>query len=239
MRIVAAGFTTALLVFAVATAISEMSLIPDTTPSNDAPARPRSRTAKTTNDSVRSSRGTSRNQKAAFAAQNAAEPQTVEAPRQPSALRQRESNDQAEREANQLVLDDIREAQRNVDLFRRQVSDELAALHAAALRVAQRDDAIIARDLATTLTEAASVAVRTNARPVVSLRDRQAVRDAAVLVNQLAKQGDDRGAKSYLRRLKDRDSTKVLTELSATNPELAWRLSDGWLAARDEATSRR
>lgn len=238
MRFVAAGFTTALLVFAVATAISEMSLTSNTTSSSDTTARPKSQLAKGTNDAVRSSRGSSRSPRKETATQEAAERQTLEYQRQLSSVRQREAEVQAKQDALKFVFEEIREEQRSVDLLRRQVSEEIAALREAATRVAQRDTTVPG-ELPTTVAVSQSVTSSAVVRPIAAIRDQQSIRDIAVLVNRLVKQGNTREAILLLRRLKDRDSTKVLTELSATNLELALQLSDDLLASREDGTSRR
>jgi len=155
-----------------------------------------------------------------------------------SEVRQRESEVQAKQDALRIIFDGIREEQQSVDLLRRQVSDEIAALRDASARLAQRES-MISADVASNTSLGRSVDSQASTRPLISLRDSQAVRDTAVLVSRLARQGSVREAIALLRRMKDRDSTKVLTELSAIDLELAMRLSDDLVASRDETSSRR
>ncbi len=238
MKIVAAGLTTALLVFAVASAMSEMMLSPDATHSSDTTAHRKTSSSKNASELVRLPRSSAKSRRADIAAQDAADQQTSELQRQLSDVRRRESAVQAKQDALRIILDGIREEQQTVDLLRRQVSDEIAALRDASVRLAQRETMFPADDSsATTMTR--SVDSQANIQPIVSMRDSQAVRDTAVLVNRLARQGSIREAIALLRRMKDRDSTKVLTELSATDLELATRLSNDVVASRDNTSSRR
>ncbi len=234
MKIVAAGLTTALLVFAVASAMSEMLLTSDATHSSDTATHRKINSPKNASESVRSAKS----RRADISAQDSAEQQTAELQRTLSDVRQRESAVQAKQDALRIIFDGIREEQQSVDLLRRRVSDEIAALRDTAVRVAQRD-AMIPADVTSPTTLTRSVDSQASTRPLVLMRDNQAVRDTAVLVNRLAQQGSIREAIALLRRLKDRDSAKVLTELSATDLELARRLSDDLLASRDEAPNRR
>jgi TolA-binding protein len=240
MKIVAAGFITALLVFVVASAMSEMKILwtPDATHSSDTTTRRKTSSAKTASESVRSPRGPSRTQRADTATQDSAEQQTAELQRKLSEIRQRESEVQAKQDALRIVFEEIHEQQQSVDFLRRRVSEEIAALRDAAVQVAQRE-AIISTDVPSTASLPRSVDSPASARPIVSLRDSQAVRDTAVLVNRLAQQGSIRAATALLRSLKDRDAAKVLSELSATDSQMALRLSQDLLAARDEAANRR
>lgn len=238
MKIVAAGLTTALLVFAVASAMSEMLLTPDATHSSDTATHRKTSSPKNAGESVRSPRSSAKSRQADIAAQDAAEQQTSELQRKLSEVRQRESEVRAKQDALRIIFDGIREEQQSVELLRRRVSEEIATLRDASVRVAQRE-AMIPADVSSTTTLTRSVDSQANTRPLVSMRDSQAVRDTAVLVNRLARQGSIREAIALLRRMKDRDSTKVLTELSATDLELATRLSDDLVASRDETSSRR
>ncbi len=238
MKIVAAGLTTALLVFAVASVMSEMLLTSDATHSSETATHRKTSSPKNASESVRSPRTSAKSRRADIAAQDIAEQQTSELQRKLSEVRQRESEVQAKQDAMRIIFDGIREEQHSVDLLRRQVSDEIAALRDASVRLAQRES-MISADVASTTTLGRSVDSQASTRPLVSMRDSQAVRDTAVLVSRLARQGSVREAIALLRRLKDRDSAKVLTELSATDLELARRLSDDLLASRDEATNRR
>lgn len=238
MKIAAAGLTTALLVFAVASVMSEMMLTPDVTHSSDTATHRKTSRPKNASESVRSPRSSAKSRRTDIAAQDAADQQTPELQQQLSEVRRRESEVQAKQDALRIIFDGIREEQQSVDLLRRRVSDEIVTLRDASVRVAQRE-AMIPADVASNNPSMRSVDSPASTRPLVSLRDGQAVRDFAILVHRLARQGSIREAIALLRRMKDRDSTKVLTELSATDLELATRLSDGLVASRVETSSRR
>lgn len=240
MKIAAAGLTTALLVFAVASVMSEMMLTPDVTHSSDTATHRKASHPKNASESVRSPRSSAKSERTDIAAQDAADQQTseLELQRQLSEVRRRESTVQAKQDALRIIFDGIREEQQSVDLLRRRVSDEILTLRDASVRVAQRE-AMIPADVVSNNASTRSVDSQASTRPLVSLRDGQAVRDFAILVHRLARQGSIREAIALLRRMKDRDSTKVLTELSATDLELATRLSDGLVASRVETSSRR
>jgi pentatricopeptide repeat protein len=238
MKIAAAGLTTALLVFAVASVMSEMLLTPDVTHSSETATPRKTRSSKYASESVRSPRSSASSRRADIAAQDSVEQQTSELQRMLSEVRQRESEVQAKQDALRIIFDGIREEQQSVDLLRRQVSDEIAALRDASARLAQRES-MISAGVASNTSLGRSADSQASTRPLISLRDSQAVRDTAVLVSRLARQGSVREAIALLRRMKDRDSTKVLTELSAIDLELAMRLSDDLVASRDETSSRR
>ena len=95
MKIVAAGFTTALLVFAVASAMSEMMLTPDATHSSDTAVRRKTSRPKTAGKSVRSAKS----RRADIAAQDSVDQQSSELQRMLSDVRQRESTVQAKQDA--------------------------------------------------------------------------------------------------------------------------------------------
>ncbi len=238
MKIVAAGLTTALLVFAVASAMSEMMLSPDMTHSSDTATHRKTSRSKNAGESVRSPRNSAKSRRADVAAPEAADRPTSDLQQTLSEVRQHESEIRAKQDALRIIFDGIREEQQSVERLRQQFSDEIAALRDASVRLAQRE-AMISADVATNNSATRTVDSPTNTRPLVSLRGGDAVRDTAVLVSRLARQGSDREAIALLLRLKDRDSTKVLTELSATDMELATRLSDDLVTYRGETSIRR
>ena len=177
MKFVTVGFATAVLVFAVASAMSEMLLTKDATPIDGTIRRKNSR-EKTAVRSVRSSRGLLDAQRSETVSQDSKD-QTVELQRTLNSIRERESEVLAKQDALQIILKEIREEQQSVDVVRRQVSEEIAA----------RIDADVPSTSSLTRTADSKVSTR----PIVSMRDSQAVRDTAVLVNRLARDGTELG----------------------------------------------
>ena len=241
MKIIAAGFFTAILIFAVATAMSELLWTADETPLSESAPRRKSNGAKSVADGNRSSRSTSRAKRVDSSLDDAEESRTGELQSKLREIRQRESDVQTKQEALRLVYDEIRDEQQSVDQLRRTVSDEIAMLREMAIRLAQQE-----RRVPVPFSEIASVAIpvkpaesSASVRPQSSLRDIQAVRDNAMLVKRLAQQGNVRDATLLLRRFKDRDAARVLAELDATDSEMALRLTQDLQAPRNEGTNRR
>lgn len=236
MKIVAVGFTTALLVFAIASAMSEMLLTRD--PEHAGDRATRRRNVVDGSEPSRSTRVMPRLRNANAATQEPAEQPTTEMQQTLREIRQHESGIQAKQDALRIVFDEIREEQKSADLIRRRLTEEIAELREAVAQVAERK-ATVSPEEPTVIADSRIRGSRISARPIVSVHDSQAVRDTAVLVNRLARQGSLREAISLLRRLKDRDAAKVLSELSATDSQLALRLSEDLLTARDEESNRR
>jgi hypothetical protein len=250
MKIVLAGFTTALLVFAVATAISELLLKSEASPSAAATTRQKSATAQTVRGSGRPLRPLSKTRRADSPADEIVDQTTADAQQGLSLIRQRESELRARQEAIQLMLSEIRAEQQAMDLMRRRVSAEIAALTDTAMRAAQRDaqqdgprddqrDERLASNDPSSEPVPRATALRTPAKPTLKIIDSQAAQDTAVLVNRLVQQGNTRSATLLLKSLKDRDATKVLTALAATDQQLALQLTEQLLATRDEEARRR
>lgn len=235
MKIVVAGFTTALLVFAIASA---MLLMSDATQSGAAVTRRKASSENLEMESARPPRVATKHRRIDAATQELAELQSDNLQRKLSDVWHRESEVQAKQDALRMIFDEIRQEQQSVEFMRQQVSDEIAVLQDAAVQVARRDG-VLSSEEPSTATSSQTADSRTVARPIVSIRDSQAVQDTAVLVNRLAQQGNIQTATSLLRSLKDRDATKVLTAISATDKRLALQLTEQLLATRDEKTSRR
>jgi hypothetical protein len=238
MKTVAAGFTTALLVFAVASAMSEMLWTSEVTPPGDNSAQRKANRPRGGHESVRATRGESKSSRTDETAHESPETQAAEFQRTLSEIRQRESEVQARQEALRFVYEQMNEERQSVDLVRRRVSDEVAVLREAAVRVAQRHAMVPAEGISTAALSR-SVDPPANAKPVLRMRDGQAVRDTAVLVHRLAQQVGLRAATGLLRSLRERDAAKVLSEISATDSPMALRLSQDLLIARDESATRR
>lgn len=238
MKILAAGFTTALLVFAVASALSEMLLTPEVSPSNGTVNRRRTRSVKDTDESVHSTREPSGSQRAETLPQDNSVKVTAELQRRSDVVRQRESAVQAKQDALQIIFDDIREEQRSVEFLRRRVSEEIAALRATAVRVAL-SEAPVPNDVSPAQFVSRPADRSAVFRPVISVRDPQAIRDSAVFVKRLVQLRDSQSAIALLQPLNDRDATKVLTALSETDSEMAVQLAQDLRAAREKISIRR
>lgn len=153
-------------------------------------------------------------------------------------LRQRESEILARQEAMRIVFEEIRDEQQSVDKIRNQVSDELAALREANLQSAKRNTNA-SRMASSFVSASRQRESRESTRPFVATDDPQAVKDLSVLVIRLARQGSTNSVTTLLRSLKERDATKVLTEVAQTDQKLALRLSQDLLIARDNDLDRR
>lgn len=241
MKIVAAGFFTALMIFAVATAMSEFLWTTDETPITETVPRRKSASTRSNADASRSQRNTNRTKKAEINTADNDDSRTGEIQGKLSEIRQRESEVKARQEALQIVYEEIREEQQTVEQLRRRVSDEIALFKDAALRIAMQERRIPAEPpaVAATPSSARPIESSTNSRPMITIKDMQTVRDTAVLVNRLAQQGSLRAATSLLRKLKDRDAARVLAELDATDSEMALRLTQNLQAIRNDSTTRR
>ncbi len=241
MKIVAAGFITAILIFVVASAMSEILWKADDPQVGESSPRRKSNNIKSATEEIRSSRSPSRSKRANSNLDVAEDSRTSELQSQLSEVRQRESDVQAKQDALRIVYDEIREEQQSVDQLRRKVSDEIALLRDTATRLAEQERRFSAeRPAITTATSSAKpVESAATTRPLISMRDVQTVRDTAVLVNRLAQQGSVRAATSLLRRLKDRDAARVLAELDATDSEMALRLTQDLQATRNDSSNRR
>ena len=241
MKIVAAGFFTALMIFAVATAMSELLWTADEAPTNDAMPRRKSASNRSNADGVRSQRSTSRTKKSDTNTADSDDPRTGEIQGKLSEIRQRESEVKARQDALRIVYEEIREEQQTVEQLRRRVSDEIALFKDAALRFAMQERRIQAEPqaIASTTSSARPITSPSNTRPIITMKDMQTVRDTAVLVNRLAQQGSLRAATSLLRRLQDRDAARVLAELDATDSEMALRLTKDLQANQNDSPTRR
>ena len=233
MKIVVAGFATALFVFAVATAISETLLTSDTTGSTETIPRRKPSRATTGTESNRTSPKMARTRTADSTAEENAKLQRLL-----NEERQSTSDLQAKEDALQIALDEIREETYAVNLLKRRVSAELAALQDAAIRVSQRE-APSRVDRSASLAMSPSKTTGNIARPTIAVNGGQAAQDMAVLVKRLAKDNGPREAMALLRNLKERDAAKVLSKLSEVDSPLAERLSQDWLVARDLEPIRR
>lgn len=236
MKIAVAGFTTALLVFAVATALSEFVLISDSSASSDSANRPQTNRGKVATSRASRSRRTVPKVDSASALESTEQP-TAEIQRVLREVRQSEAGLQANREALKLVLAEIRDEQQSVDRLRQQFSAEVAAMREETLRIASRKTSGASERPAAT--SPARNPETATTRPLLSVRDPQAVQDAAILIGRLAKQGGLQPATALLRNLKDRDAARVLTALSTTESQLALQLSQQLLASRNNEAARR
>ncbi len=241
MKIVAAGFFTALLIFVVAAAMSELGWTTGEAPLSEPTLRRKSGSTRTVAEGTRSQGNTSRTKRAEINVDDADDLRTGEIQSKLSEIRQRESDFKAKQDALRIVYDEIREEQQSVEQLRRKVSDEMALLRDAALRLAIQErrrppepPAIVATNPAARRLESSA-----STRPLISMRDLQTVRDTAVLVNRLAQQGSVREATSLLRKLKDRDAARVLAELDATDSEMALRLTQNMQATQSDSSNRR
>jgi hypothetical protein len=253
MKIIAAGFVTALLIFVVATAMSELLWTGEETQVAEVVPRRKSSSAKTLSEGTRSPRTASRSNTASRSKRtdmnvdDTDESRTNELQGKLSEVRQRESEVLAKQDALRIVYDEIREEQVSVDLLRRKVSEEIALLRDTTVRLALQERRIAndVPEIATLRPSSPSGAASkladsgTNSRPLLTMRDVQSIRDTAVLVNRLAQQGSVRAATSLLRRLKDRDAARVLAELDATDSAMALRLTEDLQATRNDSVKRR
>ena len=238
MKIVVAGFTTALLVFAVASAISEMLLTSDAPSSSDAAPRRKSNRVIATSESSHSPRKPAKSRPASSAVPESPAPETAESLRLLSEVRRLESAVQSMQDAQHIVFEDIREELQSLDLKKRQFSEEMTAFQKVANQLARRESPI-PPGRPTSAAASRPVTLQPTARPSNSLGGRQAVHDRAVLVKRLAQEGSTREATLLIRNLNDRDAAKVLSELAAADSQLAERLSHGWLMAKDAELLRR
>lgn len=236
MKIIAAGFTTALLVFAVASALSELVLTSDAVTTNESAVRPQTNRSKRA--TVRSSRSPKSPSQTDTAKVLDADEPVEDVQQVLREIRQRERDMQAKEEALRLVFEEIREEQQTVEQLRRQVAAEIAAKQEASFRTSSRKESRADNRPAPTL-PTRTVSLTTTAKPILSVRDPQAVQDAAVLIGRLAKYGSLQSATALLRNMKDRDATKVLTALSEADSQLALQLSQQLLASRNEESVRR
>lgn len=236
MKIAVAGFTAALLVFAVATALSEFVLISDSAASSDFASHPQTNRRKVAASRASRSRRTVPKTDSASVLESAEQP-TAETQRVLREIRQSEAGLQANQEALKLVLAEIRDEQQSVERLRQQFSAEVAAMREESLRVASRATSV-ASERPVAASPARNMETAT-VRPLLSVRDPQAVQDAAILIGRLAKQGGLQPATALLRNLKDRDAARILTALSTTESQLALQLSQQLLASRNNEAVRR
>lgn len=241
MKIVAAGFFTALMIFVVATAMSELLSTADKAQVTEPTPRPKPSGVRSTADGGRSHRGASKQKKSELKPDTDGDARTIEIQERLSQIRLRESEIKARQEALQIVYAEIREEQQSVEQLRRKVSEEIALLKDAALRISmqERRPTVAPTVIAMTPSSAKPIESSTNTRPMLTIKDLQTVRDTAVLVNHLARRGSLGAATSLLRKLKERDAARVLAELDATDSEMALRLTQNLQATRNNTATRR
>lgn len=243
MRIVAAAFVIAVLVFLGASASTEWLTTGDGDPHASKSAGRSSRTAAA--GSPRSSRPNAKPRASSRAAETVdvgrTEPlPTIEVERQLSELRRRELDVKARQEALRIIFDEIRAEQLSVDVARRRVTEELAQAQNAA--AAARDLERTASSKAVSEPRRPSANERpplTSALPKVKVSDSQTASDMAVLIRRLVQGGHQQAATSLLQNMKARDAAKVLALLSTSDAQLALLLSDNLQASQQDARSRR
>lgn len=252
MKVLAAAFTTAVMVFAIATLVSELmpsrgvepALLAETDHStrtaSTASIRRKPRSSDRTASAVSARRATDQpSQRGSNVAQ---EPVEV-AQRRLAAVRQREDILKAQQQSLQLIYEEIRSEQSTVNNLRKQVSEELTAL-TQGFQDLEEPNVMIAREAAPIPQNAARTdnsrrATPTTTRKPFTVENQQAVRDTAILIRRLIAQNSFRAATSLLANMRERDAAKVLTSLVKTDPEIASRLTATLEAARESANSRR
>ena len=238
MKIVVAGFTTALLVFVVASAISEMLFTSAANSSPEVAPRRKSSRSSASGESGRSLPKSAKTQKASNAVPPPTDPERNEVQRLLSEVRLRELAVQAKEDAEQIVFEDIRDVRQSMDRMKQEFSEEMAAFENAANQMARRDPRR-PFDQPTNATASRSVASRPTTKPVIALGGSQGVHDRAVLVKRFAKDGKIREARLLIRSLNDREAAKVLAEISLADTQLAEGLSEDRLVTRDTELNRR
>lgn len=239
MKILAAAFTTALLVFAVASALSQTVLKTDVAVDSESGTRrtpSRTRPAVSTSRSLRSSSRKPHAESPADTEEN--DESTVELQKSLRAVQQRERALESRQATLDLAFEEIRKEQVLAERLRQQVTTELAALRDASRRVAQRDtEASEARPVLVSSSRSAPSSAPSNSR--LQLKDAQSIQDTAHLIGRLAKDGGLQSAILLLQKMKERDAAKVLAALDQTDSQTAAELGERLLASRNDETSRR
>ena len=253
MKTVAAVFTTALVVFLIASVMSEM--LPSEGSSTPHASATHHRTGKAPSaddEPTRSKRlSATKWSKVSGGEQSAEETPSLISQRalklqqQLGAIRQREAELNAKEEAMRIIFDEIREEQRSAVVIQQQISKGIASVRSASTRLALREPAVPrAQSLAINQPDENSEntsrkRVAGNPQPLLPMNDSQSVTDAAILVRLLASRGSFRTATSLLRNLKERDAAKVLYVISKTDSQMALKLTDILQTARQGTVDRR
>ncbi len=148
-------------------------------------------------------------------------------------VKDREARLLARQETLRLICDDIHEELALVDNVHREAADALIAAEQRIVTVAQRGPARGGNGQSDSGRPTATVRDSDTTPP--SSTDSPAIRGAVLLVRRLVSQGNTDTATSLLRRMKEREAAKVLTALSRDNPELASRLMRSLEVARKPA----
>lgn len=230
MKIVAAGLLSALLIFAVATVMTEVLSNAEEAAVGVRSTQRVASSSSATKRTTKTARGTSKSQPDPVAEQEESTRQIEQMLRD---VRVRESAVLAKEEAIRLISADIQEEQQLTELMRQRLTSEIALLNESRGQAARRET-----ERPTRITQRFPTKP-TSGAAVVSLRNSQAVHDMAVLVKRLATDNGQSAATTMLQRLKERDAAKVLAELSGTDSPLALQLSQNLLLARSDESDRR
>lgn len=239
MKILAAAFTTALLVFAVASALSLTLLKTDEVANSESGTRRTPSRTKPTVSTNRSSRSSSRKPPAELSTDRE-ENEELNAELQKSlhAVQQRERSLESRQATLDLAFEEIRKEQVLAERLRQQVTTELAALRDANRRIARRDiENSETRPVLVSSSRSSPNHAPSNS--LLQLKDAQSIQDAANLIGRLAKDGGLRSAILLLQKMKERDAAKVLAALDKTDSQTAAELGERLLSSRNDETSRR
>lgn len=137
-------------------------------------------------------------------------------------VKQREEQLTARQETLRLICDDIHAELAIVDNMHRQAAEALTAAEQRIVTVAHRDPSLRQNGQPES-DHPASITRDFDKTPKVS-SENQTVRNVVLLIRQLVSQGSDDTATSLLSHMKQREAAKVLTALAKEDPKTASRL---------------
>ncbi len=245
MKFLVAALITALLVFALASAWSDMLQPQLATTVQKTPVRSSRVVSKTlrrkapvldenASDSAESPTRESydvKEQKRDSQATAASLQDTSQLREQMAEVKQQELRLAARQENLSLLYDDIREELAAVEALRQRTADELASAERRVTQTAQ-PATISKRDRSEGLMNETTSTAGRGPYPGASTRD------TAAMLRKLAERGNVEAAVVLLKAMKDRDAAKTLAALFNENPELARRLSDSLQASKEGSVRR-
>jgi hypothetical protein len=155
-----------------------------------------------------------------------AEPSEVDAAELRSKLaevKDRERQLSVRQETLRLICDDIHAELAAVDHMHQQANEAFMAAEQRVVTVAQREDPAPASQRSTGVARRAST-VRDFSEAAGPVTESSTVRTTVLMIRGLVSHGSDDTAISFLGRLKQREAAKILTAISKDDPKLAERL---------------